>query len=244
MRLLIFKGGVQNLKEKIIFGLIVLFLFSSESFATEFGVGIHGGKDFYSISNLKTGFRLLDLTEASVSRDGFANPWVVGVSFSFKINRNWKMRINGDVVLVKYEVLFTRNYPTLYDPFYIKTSEYKIDWGRAAILGTVERDWQISDHFYVFGGTGGGLYILAPVVSDKFLVNTLLDKFMELDISKDIEMSYKLGAHALLGLEAVTFSDKVSFRIEGRYSFMSEGKYEEPTRFFSVFSGIIFNFKL
>jgi len=232
------------LKEKIILGLIALLLLSSGLFATEFGLGIHGGKDFYSISNLKTGFRLLDLTEASVSRDGFANPWLVGVSLTFKINRNWKMRINGDVVLVKYDVLFTRNYPTLYDPFYIKTSEYKIEWGRAAVLGTVERNWHISEHFYFLGGAGGGLYVLAPVVSDKFIVNTLYDKFMELDISKDIEMSYKFGAHILLGMEAVTFGDKVSFRVEGRYSFMSEGKYEEPTRFFSVFSGIIFNFKL
>ncbi len=231
------------MKEKIIFGLIALLLFSSVSFAVDFGVGIHCGKDFYSITNLKSGFRLLDLTEASITRIGFEDPWAIGVSLAFGIAQNWTIRINGDFVLVKYDVLFTRNYPIFNNPFYIKTSKYNIEWGRAAILGTMERNWKISDHFYAIGGAGGGLYALAPVVSDKFMVNTLRNKFMELDVSRDIEMSYKFGAHILFGLEAVTFSDKVSFRIEGRYSFMSEGKYEEPTHFFSVFSGIIFNFK-
>ena len=239
-----FEKGEKMKKKIIALCFVLALLFASSSFAFDFGLGIYAGKDVYKIPNLEAGFQLLDLTEASISRQGFSNPWLVGVSASFGINRNWSLRISGDVVLVKYEVSYSRNEPTFTNPFYVKTSTYKIDWGRAAILGTLQRHWRISNHLSLLTGTGGGLYILAPVVSDKFLVNTLVNRLLELNVSRDIDMSYKAGLHGLLGMEVAMLAGKMGLKLEGRYSLMSKGRYEEPTRFFSIFSCLVFHFKL
>lgn len=239
-----FRKDERMAKKKIIFCLIFPLLFATFSHAIDLGVGLYGGKDFYSISNISRGFNLMDLTEASISRRGFSNPWLFAISLYFNMNGNWRIRFSGDLVMVKYKVLYSRTEPTIYNPFYVRTSTYKIKWGRMAIWGSLEKYWQISDRISFFADGGGGLFVLAPVVSDKFIMNTLLNKFMELDVSKDIDMSYKFGGLASLGMEAVLLKDKIHFRIEGRYNIMLAGRYEEPTNFLSLESGFIFRFKI
>ena len=152
------------------------------------------------------------------------------------------MDFSAEAAYLKYKLYYSRNYPTIYDPFNIKTSSYKVEWARIAFLTTLEKILFSSQITELYVGLGSGLHIVAPVVSDKFLANTLIDKFMELDPSTDIKLRSSFGGHFLLGFNFKLPSIPVNFFLEGKYTIMPEGDYEEPNTFFTLSSGILYSF--
>jgi len=222
--------------------LMILLLKISHSFGSELGVGFYGGKDFYAIQNMNRGFRLADLTEASISRKGFENPWMFGVNVRLNLTSNINLNLNAEAVYLKYQVVYSRNYPTVVDPFNIKTSYYDVKWGRLAFLATLEMILYSSKTMEFFAGLGGGVHKIAPAVSDRFLINTLFDKFIELDLSTDIKLNHLFGGHALVGMELNSFWKQIKIRLVGKYSVLPDGEYEEPGKFFTVLLGAMYHF--
>ena len=229
--------------KKILPILVALILFlSTNLFALGLQIGIYGGKDIYHISKLGVNFQLMDMTEATIEREGRSNPWLLGMNLYYNLKNDLKLGISAEAAYLAYKVHYSRNYPTVYDPFNIKTSKYDLAWARAAILASLVKDVLSTSvgNFYV--GIGGGLHVLAPVVSDKFVFDTLWDKFMELDTSTDINLIYKFGGFAIFGFQFNPFQSPIKLQLEGKYHLTSQSKYEEPDNFLSVDLGLLYFF--
>jgi len=127
------------------------------------------------------------------------------------------------------------NYPTIDDPLHIKTDSYDVPWGRASAILTVEKNLISLPTFSFYGGFGGGMHWVAPVVSDKFLFDTLLNKTLELDPSTDVELQQVFAVHGLVGLSFRMPLMPIKFSFEGKYTVMPQGSYEEPSQFFSIY---------
>jgi hypothetical protein len=222
----------------------LVLLLSSPLYAGELSFSIYGGKDFYRIEYMKRGFNLIDLTEASINRTGFENPWLLGVDFGFCIGNGFSLDFAAEGVYLKYDVNYTVSFPFPNDPLNKKTSYYDVEWARFALFLTLRKTIISTKYFQLYGGLGGGLHLIAPVVSDRFLMMTLKDKFDEFDPSTDVSLSNKFGGNANMGIRIIPFAIPLKFKAEAKYTMMQKGDYEEPDSFFSVLFGIIYNFKL
>lgn len=94
----------------------------------------------------------------------------------------------------------------------------------------------------MYAGFGAGLFIFAPVVSDRFIHNTLLDKFQELDFSKDIKLRYSPGGQLISGLSINPNKFPTNFKVTFRYSITTKGDYEEPYSFLSIYLNLNYIF--
>ena len=232
------------MKKFMPFILIFLLFIPTKQFAQGLDFSIYGGKDFCKIKELRCDFQLMDMTEASINREGFKNPWILGIDLGINFSKGFKVDLSAEAAYLKYKLYYSRNYPTVYNPFNIKTSSYKVEWARIAFLTTLEKILFSSQITELYVGLGSGLHIVAPVVSDKFLFNTLIDKFMELDPSTDVNLKSKFGGHVIFGFQVNPLSNPIKFKLEGKYTIMPEGDYEEPNTFFTVYLGILYSFDL
>ncbi|MGB9703005.1 MAG: hypothetical protein ACPL1A_09850 [Candidatus Kapaibacteriota bacterium] len=215
--------------------LLVLILISNLK-SQNLGIQLLVGNDFYKINSLEKGFNLLDLTKANIKREQFKNPFSGELNIVYK-NINWGVMLSVDAAYTNYNVIYSRNYPQLNDPFYIKTSQYKIDFARGNISVNYLRNLLLSNNLKLFYGGGPGFSITAPIVSDKFIINTLTNKISELDFSKDIKLKYSLSAVLQSGIVYELF-DPVGIILSVKYFITSKGEYEEPYSFASIHAGI------
>ncbi len=220
--------------------LFLLTILISTSRGIDFG--LHIGKDFYTIPNMAKGFHLadVDLTAAYIEREGFTNPWILGLDLQFKLPGGLRLKASAEGTYLQYHVLYIRNQPKPGDPLYKETSEYEVTWARAALLGTITKDLLPLPIFRFYAGAGGGVHLVAPVVSDKFLINTLTDKFAELDPTTDVKIDPRFGFHLVLGLAIHPPALPLNIVVEGKYSFLPRGEYEEPHRFATVVLKMLF----
>ncbi len=224
--------------------LAVFMLMTLSQYAAELNLGVYGGKDFYRIEDMNRGFNLIDLTEASINRTGFENPWMLGIDFDFSLGKGFSLSLAAEGVYLLYDVTYTVNFPLPQDPFNKETSYYDVEWARFAFQLNLRKNLFTTDFFDLYLGLGGGLHMIAPVVSDKFLMMTLKDKFDEFDPSTDVSLDTKFGGNAGLGFLIHPFSFPLKFRVEGKYTMMPAGDYEEPDAFFSILAGIVYGFDL
>jgi len=225
--------------------IIIVFLLSTlPQIAADLTFGIYGGKDLYRIDDLERGFNLIDLTQASVSRTGFGNPWLFGVDLAYGLGKGFYFDFTAEGVYLKYDLNYTVSFPLPHDPFNKETNYYSVEWARFAFLLSLQKTVVTTDFFDFYLGVGGGLHLIAPVVSDKFLMMTLKDKFDKFDPSTDVSLEQKIGGNASLGFVVHPFSVPLKFKLEGKYTTMPPGDYEEPNSFFSVFAGIIYSINL
>ena len=230
------------MKTKLPVMLFTLLFLAPAASGIGFNLGIYGGKDFYSISEMSREFRLMDLTEASIRREGFKNPWILGVNAQLNFILGWSLNLSAEGTVRKYSVRYSRNYPVPNDPNNIKTSEYEVSWGRVAILATLKKNLLVLPTFKIYSGLGAGIHLIAPVVSDKFLVNTLADKSVELDPSADVELESRFGGQLLVGAQFSPPLSPLKFKLDAKYLLTSTGDYEEPTHFLNLTLGIMFGF--
>ncbi len=162
--------------------LLVLLFLPISIIGQSYEISISLGSDFYQINDASAGFELADLTVAKIDREGFSNPIILGVGVSSLFSQNYIFSIEAEINYLEYLVKYSRNYPQLTNPLYIKTSKYDVPWAR---LGTsVNLDYIVTtfkDVKLLLGG-GLGLNIFSPAVSSDFLYETLLNKVSELDI--------------------------------------------------------------
>lgn len=208
--------------------------------AQNFEIQFLAGGDIYKINSMEKGFNLLDLTKANIKREGFSNP--ISAELNLVYDRiNWNLTLSLDAAYTNYDVTYTRNVPQLFDPFYIKTSKYKIDFARAAASLIYSKYFPITSRLNLFIGGGPTFFITAPVVSDKFIINTLKDKFSELDLSDDIKLRYSFGAVVQSGIKFQLFNP-IDLLLTAKYFVTSKGEYEEPYSFAVIHTGLGINF--
>ncbi len=229
--------------KKIVFTFLVLFTCFSYLPAQSFEVGVSVGKDFYEIPDLSTGFNLQDLTKAQLSRKGFSNPIAYGLQLTYHSANNFSFGLESSFNYLEYNVKYTRNVPKLIDPFYIKTTNYKIPWAR---LGTMlvfnYIPYSISNVDFIIGG-GLGLQIFAPAVSDKFIYKTLLNKLSDLDISKDIELNYSFSQKINAGIKYGISKTNINVSLITSYTFVNNPKDEAPDNFLGMEIRLSYLFK-
>ena len=229
------------MKNKLI-SIVIIFVLNNDLSAQNINIGIFVGKDFYSIKELDKGFNLYDLTKAEINRQSFFDPIIAGLDFEVNLNKNYKVELFAEAAYLKYNVSYSRNYPELLNPFNIKTSVYSIDWARANLGISIISSFIKFSNIELSGGGGINYSIIAPVVSDKFLYETLRDKFTELDVSKDIKLKSSIGGHLQANLGYNIKPLNLIPSIEIKYLFTSEGRYEEPSKFFTLKMKILYSF--
>ncbi len=225
---------------KNIFTLILILFSLSEIKSQSFDIQILGGYDFYKINSMEKGFNLFDLTKANIKREEISNPLSAEVNLVYD-NINWDLTLSLDAAYTNYNVIYTRNVPQPFDPFYIKKSEYKIDFARATASLNYIRNISLTSKLKLFVGGGPVFFITAPVVSDKFIYNTLKDKISELDLSDDIKLRYSFGAVVQSGIKFKLFNP-VDLILSAKYFVTSKGEYEEPYSFAVIHTGLGINF--
>ncbi len=219
---------------------VVLVFWMGNALALGFHFGVHGGKDFYSISSMDKGFQLADLTEARVEREGFSNPWLAGVDLQWDLLMGLKLEATAEAAYHSYNVVYTRNDPQPGDPFHKLVSEYDVKFARAGLVGSLKMNILPLPIVDLYFGGGAGIHWIAPLVSDKFLMGTLMDKAAELDPSEDVKVESRLGGHLLVGASIHPPMFPLKFALEAKYNFLQSGEYEEPDKFATVVLKIFF----
>lgn len=101
---------------------LLLFLFFPISIIGQsYEINISLGSDFYQINDASVGFELADLTAAKIDREGFSNPIILGVGVSYLFSQKYIFSIETEINYLEYLVKYSRNYPQLTNPLYIKT---------------------------------------------------------------------------------------------------------------------------
>lgn len=222
--------------------IVLFFALNISLSAQRINIGIFVGKDFYSIKELNTSFNLYDLTKAEINRKSFSDPLIAGLDFEVNLNKNYRVELFAEAAYLKYNITYSRNYPELLNPFNIKTSVYSIDWARANFGVSIISSFINFRNIELSGGGGINYSIIAPVVSDKFLYETLRDKFVELDVSNDIKLKGSIGGHLQANLGYNIKPLNLIPSIELKYLFTSEGRYEEPSKFFTLKKKVLYSF--
>lgn len=222
--------------------IVLFFALNISLSAQRINIGIFVGKDFYSIKELNTSFNLYDLTKAEINRKSFSDPLIAGLDFEVNLNKNYRVELFAEAAYLKYNITYSRNYPELLNPFNIKTSVYSIDWARANFGVSIISSFINFRNIELSGGGGINYSIIAPVVSDKFLYETLRDKFVELDVSNDIKLKGSIGGHLQANLGYNIKPLNLIPSIELKYLFTSEGRYEEPSKFFTLKIKVLYSF--
>ncbi len=219
---------------KRIYKFLVLLFFPILVTGQSYEINISLGSDFYQINDASTGFELADLTAAKIDREGFSNPIILGIGVSYLFSKKYIFSIEAEINYLEYLVKYSRNYPQLTNPLYIKTSKYDVPWAR---LGTsVNLDYIVStykDVKLLLGG-GLGLNIFSPAVSSDFLYETLLNKLSELDISDDISLGVFISPKLRTGIKYKIRNSKFIVSLFSNYSFVFNSEYEAPDSYMNL----------
>ncbi len=217
--------------------LAILFL-SVVNFA-QFSFNIGVGKDLYSIPAIeRINFDLWDGTPAYFERDEISNPLYFNLQLEYQSGSLiYGLHLAG--AYAKYHI----NY--IYIPSTINFEEYETDedvpWARAEINAVILYEVPVTNNFsFIFGG-GGGVQIMPPVVSDRFIYETTFDKILSFDFSDDIDLEY-LANGKLVARAKLKLSDTFSLAAETNYLIVKQGNYEQPSDFLTaaVFLGVTF----
>ncbi len=226
--------------------LISLIFFSSYLFGQTFSVSGSAGIDNYTIPAVKQNFSLNDGTPSYITRDEVANPFNAGLQLRFERNKVI-FGIDADftykeynIYYANYEIVpqlppFSDNIDTLF------SDSYTVPWVRAGINVFALYNLLNVNSLKINAGIGGGVQVVAPIVSDKFIEKTLKKKFEELDPTTDVNPEY-LGNIKLTGEVLYAISRVIAIGVEGNYLFLSKGENDQPQNFAQVKTKFIISF--
>lgn len=215
--------------------ILFLLLFAADiSLAQNISIGATAGFDNYTIPSVEQNFNLLDGTPSFLTRDEVANPVNFGLQLRFKKNK-LTYGIDANLTYKEYNVTYGNleritipPFQTAFDTLY--NNNYSVPWVRAELNIFLLYDIFTSHGFTLSGGLGGGLQVVAPVVSDSFIVSTLLTKLERLDVSTDVDPEY-LGNGKIIAELKYNISENISAGIDADYLFLQKGKAEQPESF-------------
>ena len=215
-------------------------------FGLGIGLGIHGGMDRYEIPALDRSVKLADLTQVGVVREGFKNPVMGGVDLFINTLPVIDLQVSVDASKMTYPVRYIR--PNLYNPFKKDTTNYDVPFGRLGVYVSIKKNLvafpPVLHTLSIYVGGGVGAHFIAPVVSEKYVFDHLKTAAEDLNtdeiLKEDIKKNMVYGWHLLIGLRLKV--PILPFQIfgEGKMTFVPEGKYEQPSKFPSLYAGIAY----
>ena len=235
----------------VFLSIILLGVFVSNSqaqFGLGVGVGIHGGMDRFTIPSLNRSVKLMDLTEVSVIREEVKNPVMGGIDIFINTLPFIDFQVSVDGSKITYPLKYIRPNPTIMNPLNQDTTKYDVPFGRLGIYVSVKKNLiaipPILKTITLYAGIGAGAHYIAPLVSEKYIYDHLKSKAENLDaegiLKEDIAKEMVYGGHALMGLRLKLPVFPIQVFGEGKLTIVPAGKYEQPSKFFSVYAGLAY----
>ncbi len=230
----------------LFFILLGLTLSARAQFGLGIGVGIHGGLDRFEIPSLDRSFKLADLTQVGVVREGFQNPKMAGLDLFVNTLPVIDLQISVDASKMTYPLLYIR--PNLYNPLQSDTTHYDVPFGRLGVYVSVKKNLivfpPILKTLAVYVGGGVGAHYIAPVVSEKYILDHLKNAAEDLNtdeiLKEDIKKNMTYGWHLLVGIRLKVPILPVQVFGEGKMNFVPQGKYDQPSKFPSLYAGLAY----
>ena len=226
--------------------LISLILFSSYILGQTFSISASGGIDNYTIPAVEQNFSLSDGTPSYLTRDEVANPFNAGLQLRFEKNK-LIFGVDADITYKEYNVYYANlEIVTRMPPFNdiidtLFSDTYSVPWVRAGLNAFVLYNWVDVNSLKINVGIGGGVQVVAPVVSDKFIEKTLVNKFETFDTSTDVDPEY-LGNIKIMTEVIYSLSKTFAIGVEGNYLMLTKGENEQPQNFAQVKTKFIISF--
>ena len=235
-------------KQFVLVVLSLLFVAPGSAFAL-FGFGAHGGLDMYSVDAGSVGFTLAytntmgDSATATLVREEIGQPVAFGGHFYVDALPVIDLEISVDVAVQKYHITYERR--TFTDILSDSTSE-DATFGRIGVYATIRRDLftfpPIANTVALYAGAGAGIHLVTPIMCEAFLVDNIKSPEDQLDVDDIIKKATRMGGHALVGVRIKPPMIPVALGVEAKYTMMSEGDYEEPSVFPTVYGKLSFDF--
>ncbi len=226
--------------------LISIVFFSSYVFGQTFSISPSIGIDNYTIPSVEQNFALDDGTPSFLTRDEVANPFNAGLQLRFAKNK-LIFGIDADITYKEYNVHYGNiqiipHFPPLTDEIDTLFSDtYTVPWVRAGLNLFVLYNLIDAGALEVNAGIGGGLQVVAPVVSDAFIEKTLKNKLETFDATTDVNPEY-LGNAKIMTEAIYKISQTFALGVEGNYLFLSKGENEQPQSFAQIKTKLIVSF--
>lgn len=235
----------------IVLSIIFLGSFAANSraqFGLGIGIGVHGGTDRITIPARERSVKLMDLSQVSFIRDEVKNPIMGGIDLFINTLPIIDLQVSVDGSKTTYPVQYIRPNPTVLNPLNQDTTRYDVPFGRVGIYFSVKKNLiaipPILKTITIYAGIGAGAHYIAPLVSEKFIYDHLKTKAEELDaegvLKEDIAKEVIYGGHALLGLRLKLPLFPIQVFGEGKLTVVPAGKYEQPSKFISVYAGLAY----
>ncbi len=222
-------------KIKLLF--LVLFIVVS-TVKAQVSINLGVGKDFYTIPKVEDSqFELWDGTPAVFTREKISNPIYFNLQFEYKQNSIiYGFHVAG--AYQKYHYYYNY-FPLLHSD--VTESEGDVPWARVEINADFLYEFVLGSGFSFIPGVSAGLQIMPPIVSEKFIYETTLNKILSLDFTDNVELEYLPNAKIIAKLKYY-LTENFSLSAEANYLFIEKGKYDQPSSFFTsaIFLGITF----
>jgi len=222
--------------------LILFFLMFGFVYAQKITLGIGAGMDFYTIKGQSSNFYLSDATPSFLEREEVSNPFSVTAELKIK-HENIAYGGNIDVVYKEYNVAFNKYLSQVINPIIglmgtdTVTTNTQAPWLRAGLNVFVLYNLLKRKAFVFRLGGGLGLQIVAPIVTEKFLVETVENKLQTFDPTTDVDPEVLKNFE--LRLEAdYALSERWNLCGTIEFLFVQKGKYDEPSSF-PVFKAVL-----
>ena len=232
-------------KKFVLVVLSLLFVAPGSAFAI-FGFGAHGGLDMYSVDADSVGFVLDYGVEASLVREEIGQPIVFGGHFYVDALPVVDFELSVDVAIQKYHISYKRQVlGGAVDEFEDEKSE-DATFGRIGVYATIRKDLftfpPLVHTVALYAGGGVGMHLVTPIMCEAFLVDNIKSPDDQLDVDDIIEKATRMGGHALVGVRIKPPMIPIALGVEAKYTMMSEGDYEEPSVFPTVYGKLSFDF--
>ena len=213
-----------------------LFTMANPAYAL-FRLGVHGGKDLYSIEQESRGFQLNDGSAVSLTRKEIGNPILFGGDICLDMIPFVDVELGLEAAVAKYDFTYIVAADT--------TSE-DAAFGRIALYATLQRNIiqfpPVIHVVSVYTGGGAGLYLVTPVICEDLIYDELKTGGEELEVSQLIEKAVRAGAHAVVGMKLTSPGAPLALDLKAKYVMLGKGSYKEPERFFALSVGLAFGF--
>ncbi len=220
--------------------IFVFLLFCFIPVYAQLSLNIGVGNDFYEIPAIeRINFELWNGTPAYFERTEIVNPLYFNLQIEYQSSSFiYGLHLAGAYKKYHIEYIY---FPTSLSFDDVENKE-DVPWARIEINGIFLYELPVSEKFSIQTGLGGGMQIMPPVVSDKFIYETTMNKALSLDFSDDIELEYLPNAK-FIARAKFKLNEIFSISAETNYLFLFKGgKYEQPANFFTaaIFIGVTF----
>lgn len=227
------------MKKYLILLTVMLTFFATKSESSLITIGAHGGMDMVTIDSYGRDFALGSDT-VRLERDEISNPMLIGGKISLDLLPVIDLEVGADFAWKQYHYLYD------VPPFPQYSDSGDITFARINVNFTVKRTFlsfpPAVKVFSVYGGLGGDLQFITPVLCEEVILDNLTTANTEMDAVKLIEKGTKYGFHILAGIKIKPPVMPVGVDMNVKYILSSKGDYEEPGSFSSVYGGLFVSF--